>query len=427
MRGLFFHICLALAVMGAFVSCGGSRSSARGEKPVPERFESLDSVLTAMFPADEPGAAVLIMEGGNVVFDRGYGLAVLPGVTGTGSIVGSDLSGEMPERGAKGLPGEDETVRRIDGDTFFNIASCSKQFTAVAVLQLAEQGLLSLDDPVSKHFPEYQDPIWDKVLVRHLLSHSSGVPDARGYLSREAKIAGNEELALEYLPTVRKLNFEPGTQYEYINPTFVLLGRLVERVSGEEFTSYVRKHIFDPAGMEQTLYFDRDRQELIPSMAHAYEYADVEDMPEERTAETDVPSDKDWYEYDYGEETFFATRPDGGIYTSTHEFVRWELALRSFTVLSEAMQTLAWTPHTFVSGSQFSDYQNRPGTWYGYGWFIEPGDSDDDSPVIYHTGDNGGFKALAARYPEKDALVLVFANRADWDRYALKTLIESYL
>lgn len=77
------------------------------------------------------------------------------------------------------------------------------------------------------------------------------------------------------------------------------------------------------------------------------------------------------------------------------------------------------SPHTLVSGSPWSDYQNREGTWYGYGWFVEP-----EKHCIYHTGDNGGFKILVARYPEKDALVLVLANRADWDRYALKTRIE---
>ena len=83
----------------------------------------------------------------------------------------------------------------------------------------------------------------------------------------------------------------------------------------------------------------------------------------------------------------------------------------------------AWSPQTKVSGSEWSDYQNRPNTWYGYGWFIEPA-TDSTKTVIYHTGDNGGFKILAARYPEDDALVLVFANRADWDRYALKQQIE---
>ena len=83
----------------------------------------------------------------------------------------------------------------------------------------------------------------------------------------------------------------------------------------------------------------------------------------------------------------------------------------------------AWTPQVQVSGSPWSDYQNRPNTWYGYGWFIEP-QTDSTKLVIYHTGDNGGFKILAARYPEDDALVLIFANRADWDRYALMQQIE---
>ena len=145
-------------------------------------------------------------------------------------------------------------------------------------------------------------------------------------------------------------------------------------------------------------------------------------MPEERTAGA-APEKKEWYEYDFGEETFFATRPDGGIYTSTHEFVKWERALRKGTVLPENRLREAWTPQTEVGGSPWSDYQNRPNTFYGYGWFIEP--RTEETPLrIYHTGDNGGFKILAARYPETETLVLVFANRADWDRYALFMELE---
>ncbi|MDD2293990.1 MAG: serine hydrolase, partial [Bacteroidales bacterium] len=86
----------------------------------------------------------------------------------------------------------------------------------------------------------------------------------------------------------------------------------------------------------------------------------------------------------------------------------------------------AQSPHTNISGSTFSDYQNRPNTAYGYGWFIAP--ETETSPLkIYHTGDNGGFKILAARYPEQNILVLVFANRADWDRYKLMQEIEKAL
>ena len=135
---------------------------------------------------------------------------------------------------------------------------------------------------------------------------------------------------------------------------------------------------------------------------------------------------KEWYEYDFGEETFFATRPDGGIYTSTHEFAKWEQALRKGTVLQENRLSEAWTPQTVVTGSPWSDYQNRPNTAYGYGWFIEP--ETAESPLrIYHTGDNGGFKILAARYPATETLLLIFANRADWDRYDLFMKLEKIL
>jgi len=364
------------------------------QSPEKQQVEKLDKLCSQLFPADEPGAAVLVMKGDRILFDKGYGIADI------------------------------QTRKKIDGNTFFNIASVSKQFTAVAILQLAEQGKLSLEDPVSNFFPEFKQDFWKDIKIKHLLSHSSGVPDARGGIPRELKIKGDEALAMSYLPTLDFLHFEPGTAYEYINPTFVMCGAIVEKVSGQSFSDYVTEHIFKPAGMQNTQYFDPNHQDLIPNMAHGYEYADVEDMPEERTADSTPNNEpKNWYEYDYGEETFFATRPDGGIYSATHEFVEWEKALRANKVISEASRIDAQSPHTYVTGSTWSDYQNRPNTWYGYGWFIEP-KTDTTKEVIYHTGDNGGFKILAARYPEDNALVLVFSNRADWDRYELMQQIE---
>ncbi len=176
--------------------------------------------------------------------------------------------------------------------------------------------------------------------------------------------------------------------------------------------------------MDKTCYFSPEA--IIPDMAHGYEYADVEEMPEERTAGVSE-GHKDWYEYDYGEETFFATRPDGGIYSSTHEFVLWERALRASlqgkegAILPSGYLQDAMSPHIKVSDSEWSDYQNRPDTWYGYGWFIE------GKELIYHTGDNGGFKALVAREPSKDIMIAIFSCRADWDRYNLWKKIASAL
>lgn len=346
--------------------------------------EQLDQLCAPVFPADEPGAAVLVWQDGQVLFEQYYGLSTLP---------------DGP---------------KVDRNTRFNIASVSKQFTAVAVLQLVADGKVDLEAPVGRYFPEYTDPLWQQVQVKHLLSHSSGIPDERGYLTREAKVHGDEALATEYFHWLDHLHFAPGTAYEYINPTFVLLGLLVERVSGQPFTEYMQEHIFAPAGMTETAYIGEES-----NAAHGYEYDREEGESEESGA--DRPEGPHaWYEYDYGEETFFGTRPDGGLYTTPRDFVKWEQALPQ--LLPPELLGQAWTPQTEVSGSPWSDYQNRPGTWYGYGWFIEP-----QKPCIYHTGDNGGFKILAARYPEKNTLVLVFAARADWDRYTLKTRIETVL
>lgn len=381
MKGIYLTI--AGVVCTLLCSCAGSVEQA------------IDRECSALFDDGGPGAAVLVMQGDKVLFDKGYGLSRL----------------------------DRTTDNKTNGETLFNIASCSKQFTAVAVLQLTEAGKVRLDAPVSEYFPELNADIWDSVEIRHLLSHSSGVPDARGYLSREERVLGDETTATEYLKTLETLHFPPGSDYEYINPTYVLLGQLVERVSGMPFTEYMEQNVLRPAGMQRSRYFEPGIEDMYENTAHGYEYGDLSGEGEEHHSKGQFTNydlrfreGHDWYEYDYGEETFFGTRPDGGLYSSTHEIAMWEKALRKMNLQE------AWSPHTKVSGSQWSDYQNREGTWYGYGWFIEP-----EKGCVYHTGDNGGFKALICRYPEKETLVVILANRTDWDRYALKSRIEELL
>ena len=343
----------------------------RNEEPSVSKFEK---ICKDLFPEGEPAAAVLIMKDGKILFENYYGITSLPNGTKT------------------------------DMNTNFNIASNSKQFTAVAILQLVEKGKLSLDEPLFTYFPEYTNPLWKKVTLRHLLSHTSGIPDARGYLNRTQKIYGDENLALEYLTNLTDLRFEPGSVYEYVNPTYVLMGRLIERITNKDFVDYVQENIFNPADMTNTAYIFQEK-----NACHAYEY--------DREEEDRPPGPHNWYEYDYGEETFFATRPDGGIYSNPRDFIKWEKALPS--LLNQDLLNEAYKPQIKIYGSPWSDYQNRYGTYYGYGWFVEP-----EKKCIYHTGDNGGFKILTAKYPDKKAFVQVFAARNDWDRYALKTQIE---
>lgn len=373
----------AATTMGTMISCSS---------PAPTKDEiavaKLDSLFTERYsPQPNPGGTVLIMKGDSVLYENSWGIA------------------------------DTELNTKIDGNTFFNIASVSKQFTAVAIMKLHEEGKLDIyksiydvSPSVNKFLPKKKKPFSD-ITVKDLMAHSSGIPDSRPRTDRNFMLTATDMESLQYMKDLKELNFEPGTQYEYMNPTFQLLYIMIEAASGMPFEQYMREVIFTPAGMEETLYFQADRE--IPRMAHGYVTED-DDAP----AET-----KQFRQYDYGEETFFATKADGGIYTSTHEFVQWEKALRNNLFMTPAMTAEAHGPVTKITGSTFSSYQNRPNTSYGYGWFIE--DNPGMPRKVYHTGDNGGFQIYAGRFPEKEVLMLVFENRNDHSRWAMVEKLDA--
>ena len=376
-------ICAAATTMGTMISCSS---------PAPTKDEiavqKLDSLFTERYsPQPNPGGTVLIMKGDSVLYQNSWGIA------------------------------DTELNTTIDANTFFNIASVSKQFTAVAIMKLHQEGKLDIyksiydvAPSVNKFLPKKKKPFSD-IRIVDLMAHSSGIPDSRPREDRNFTLTATDMESLQYMKDLKELNFTPGTEYEYMNPTFQLLYIMIEAASGMPFEQYMRENIFTPAGMEETLYFQADRE--IPRMAHGYVTED-DDAP----AET-----KEFRQYDYGEETFFATKADGGIYTSTHEFVQWEKALRNNLFMSEKMTAEAHGPVTKITGSTFSSYQNRPNTSYGYGWFIE--DNPGMPRKVYHTGDNGGFQIYAGRFPEKEVLMLVFENRNDHSRWKMVEKLDA--
>lgn len=330
----------------------------------------IDSLFTSQYPSNEPGVSVLVMKEDSVIFAKGYGVADLTtGIT-------------------------------ADDNTFYNIASVSKQFSAVAIMMLAEEGKLSLDDNLKKWFPNFKADFFNDITLRHLLSHSSGIPDARDRTNREFVTKAKDVESYAYIENLKQLNFLPGSSYEYMNPTFQLLYTIIEQASGDSFEHFMSERIFNPSGMKEALYFEEGR--FIPRMAKGY-------LQNKESAVFE--------EYDYGEESFFATKADGGIYTSVREFVKWEKALRNNTLISIAMLNEAQSPKIAIA--------EMKGNSYGYGWFIE---ERVDYPVkIYHTGDNGGFQIYAARYPEQKILILFFSNRNDRNREENAALIDGIL
>lgn len=340
---------------------------------------ALDSALDSRWdnPA-APGGAIIIAAGDSIVYERYSGMA--------------DLTSRRP----------------ITSSTRFNIASVSKQFTVMALLREASRyrgGLPLLDTPLDS-FLCYTQPWWHDITPGMLASHSSGLGDHRTG-TREWKIAADDNDAIAYFETLGAPDHGPGEYYDYLNPSFILLARIVEQLSDEEFTEYAGRHLFAPAAMHDTYFFEPTAAPA--DQAHAYRCLD----------------NGRWEEFDYGEETFFATRPDGGIYSTARDMISWLGALRDGKVLPRAWVDLSRRPRVNVSDSPHCDYQRRPDTWYALGQFVE---HPDGSPVkIYHTGDNGGFQAYLAYYPVRDLSIVVLENRHDRSRSQLVNLIDRIL
>lgn len=265
------------------------------------------------------------------------------------------------------------------------------------------------------------------------MSHSSGVPDLRPRTDRNFTLYINDDQSLQYMYDLDTLKFEPGTAYDYINPTFQVLYALIQKLSCMKFDDYQQKYVFEPSRMSDVRYFSPDI--VIPHMAHGYvlngadaDYSVDSDSQKKRDRIDGAYIDsfgREWAECDYGEETFFATKSDGGIYTNTRELLKWENALDNNLCISELSKELAYSKHTKVSGSVYCQYQNRPNTWYGLGWFIE--ETNWGKTKIYHTGDNGGFQAYLCKYVGNNIKIIMLENRNDVDRWSFQLKIERIL
>lgn len=389
-RKTVIYLLLALCLPFAFSSCHRSAPI-----PVGPLQTSLDSLFGTMFDDDEPGAIVLVAKGDSVIYSCGFGLA--------------DLSDATP----------------MSDTSLLNICSISKQFSAIALLKLQEEGLLSLDDSLPKFFPEFTAPFYNKITLRHLLSHTSGIPDTRPRTRKEwneyvvnhnssfsnvrdFKLYGRTAESISYLTTLDTLDFEPGTAYEYENPTYQLALPIIESVTGMEFCAWMDSAIFKPAGMMNTVYLRPEKEQ--PQLAHAYKKAEGPNRYNYYRSDDDV-----WEEYDYGEADFFPTKADGGLYTSAREFLAWERALFGRRIVGE--ESLKQAFHSYID-------TDIPNTGYGLGFFIE---KLPDGKKIYHTGDNGGYLTVEAYFPKEDLFYLVFANRPDWDREGTVAKVDSIL
>lgn len=317
-------------------------------------------LLAARVAPDHPGVAVLVMVDGQIRYAAGHGV--------------SDIETQTP----------------ITPETVFDLASVSKQMTAIALLILMEQGALALDDPIVDYLPEFEDLDPDQpVLVSHLLHHTSGLADytGDGWDGSETDFANLDlEAHLAWLNDQAPLD-EPGVAFEYNNSGYGLLALIVQRVSGQPFAQFMQTEIFGPAGLTQTLVYEQLGQG-VPNQAAGYSVDDSGDIEP-----SSFPS---------------VMAGDGNVFSSLADLAKYDVALRENTLVSAQTLALAFAPGELADGSPIDD----DGESYGLGWQIA-------TDYAHHSGSWLGTSTYYRHYFEPEVSIILLSNDEAFDTITL--------
>ena len=291
-----------------------------------------------------PGACVAVLREGAVIVRRAHGLADL------------------------------EARAAVTSATNFRLASMAKQFTAAAVLLLAEDGRLTIDDPVRKWLPTLPAAA-DGMRLRHLLSHTSGLIDYEEVIPAAWSTPLRDPDVLGLLETENRRYFDPGSRYRYSNGGYVLLALAAERAAGEGYAAFLRRRIFQPLGMHNTVAVENRTTEILH---RAYGYS---------------AAGQGWIRTD--QTLTSTTLGDGGIYSSIDDLCKWDAALSGAGLLRPASLRQAFEAATTTGD---------PSVQYGFGWRIT-------GATRWHSGETLGFRNVVVRFPGARAGVFVLTNR----------------
>jgi len=372
--------CFAAAVLLLLVGFS-ARKAIAAEDSLATRINQIFSPLT---DDKSPGVAVLVRKDGRTVFERGYGVREL------------------------------RSFAKIDPHTNFRLASCSKQFTAMSIMLLVRYGKLRYDDKLADVFPDF--PAYGKAItIRHLLNHTSGLPDYEDLMAAAEKRKGaplwtparqiQDAEVLDLLKQEAAGKFAPGTQWSYSNSGYVVLGLVVAKISGKPFREFLRERIFAPLEMSQTVAYEKGKNEVVH---RAYGHS---------------KEDNDWKETDQSPTS--ATLGDGGIYSSLTDLAKWDEALAQHTLLNEKEMQPALTPAQLTNSDEpkwpaNSDRPENTPVSYGFGWFLDP---YRNHARMWHYGDTVGFHTYIQRFSADRLTIVILCNRTDLDPESLASQV----
>jgi CubicO group peptidase (beta-lactamase class C family) len=308
----------------------------------PDLTGKFSEYMDAQMKANRFTGAVLVAREGKVLFARGYGMANL-------------------EHGIANTP-----------QTKFRLGSITKQFTAVAFLQLQEQGKLSVQDPVCKYVPDCPTA-WALITIHHLLTHTSGIPNFTSFpdYQQTMMLASPPEKTLARFRD-KPLDFAPGERFSYSNSGYVLLGFVLEKVAGQSYEQYLRQHILGPAGMSDTGY--DVTATVLPGRASGYSRRGQSGYANAEYIHMSVP------------------HAAGALYSTVEDFVKWDQALSGERLLKQASLDAMFTPAK----------DN-----YAYGWVVR---DVAGRKTIGHGGGINGFNTAFTRYPAEKLIAVAFSN-----------------
>jgi CubicO group peptidase (beta-lactamase class C family) len=335
-------VLLALFVAGIPVRAGAAR-----ETQVAIDLATIrDYVRSELARQRIPGAAVAVVRGGEMVLAEGFGVA--------------NLEHRVP----------------VHTKTIFQSGSVGKQFTAAAVMLQLEDGKLALDDPLTRFFPD-APAHWHAITVRHLLTHTSGIPD---YESADLLDLRHDYSEDELLRFAYQLNpqFAPGTDWRYSNTGYALLGFVIRRTSGSFYGDVLATRVFCPLGMESARVISESA--IVPHRAAGYRLQD------------NVLLNQEWVAPETN------TTADGALYLSLEDMLAWDRGLRAGAILTAESWKQVYTPVRLTDGS------TRP---YGFGWEVSEAAG---APLYRHGGSWQGFETHIARWIGADLTIIVLAN-----------------
>jgi len=326
----------------------GVLSSCSGENTLEKNLMEVDQIFLGYNSLEMPGAAVMIIQDGKPILQKGFGTA--------------DFKQSLP----------------VTEKTNFRLASITKQFTAMSILQLVERGKLSLDASLLDIFSEFPD-YGKKITIKDLLYHTSGLYDYEG-LEPEGQLRQlKDKDALTSMMSMEEAYFPAGEKHRYSNTAYAVLTQIIEKETGITFREYLKNNIFDPLKMDNTLAYE----DGINEVSHrAYGYT----IEESGVRLTD-------------QNKYSAVLGDGGIYSNLEDLYRWDQSLYTYQLLGQKYLDAAFSNHKTGNGKLMN---------YGYGWRIENYKNMD---ILYHTGSSIGFRNIIYRIPSKNFTVVILTNR----------------